>query len=110
MESILTSIKKLLGIGEDYDHFDADIIMHINGVFFILRRIGVGPEEGFFIKDTSTLWTDFFPEGEYEAIKTYVYMKVKLIFDPPLNASILESMKQLINEYEFSLGIEADSE
>ena len=84
MDSILTSIKKLLGITEDYENFDADIIMHINSVFMTLRQIGVGPEEGFFIEDKSATWTDFMgDETKIESVKTYMYMKVRLLFDPP---------------------------
>ena len=62
MESILTSIKKLLGITEEYEHFDADLIMHINSVFMILRQLGVGPSEGFSIKDKDAVWNDFLSE------------------------------------------------
>ena len=84
MESILTSIKKLLGLGAEYTHFDPDIIMHINTVFFDLNRIGVGPEEGFMIEDDTTTWLDYIPDqAKFEAVKTYVYIKVKLVFDPP---------------------------
>lgn len=111
MESILTSIKKLLGIAEDYTHFDADIIMHINSVLMILSQLGVGPAEGFRIEDETSEWTDFVPDIEkLEAVKTYVHLKVKLLFDPPLNASVIESTKQLISELEFRLNVAAESE
>ena len=85
MESILTSIKKLLGITEEYDQFDPDIIMHINSVFMILTQLGVGPAEGFSIEDDTAVWTDFIQDvKKLESVKTYVYLKVKLAFDPPL--------------------------
>lgn len=111
MESILTSIKKLLGIAEDYTHFDADIIMHINSVLMILSQLGVGPTEGFRIEDETSEWTDFVPDIEkLEAVKTYVHLKVKLLFDPPLNASVLKSTEELIGELEFRLNVAAESE
>jgi hypothetical protein len=104
MESILTSIKKLLGPSAEYEHFDPDIIMHINSALMVLTQIGVGPADGFVIEDETSLWTDFLPDGKnLEAVKTYVYLKVKIIFDPPLNASVLESYKQQIKEYESRL-------
>ena len=104
MESILTSIKKLLGIGEEYEHFDQDIIIHINTVFGVLTQLGVGPSKGFSIKDASAIWDDFIPEGQnYEMIKTYVYLKVRLIFDPPLNSSVIESINRTISELEWRI-------
>ena len=81
MESILTSIKKMLGITEDYTHFDADIIMHINSVFSILTQLGIGPEDGFVIQDDKAVWTDFIKDNsKMEAVKSYMYLKVKLLF------------------------------
>ncbi len=111
MESILTSIKKLLGIAEEYTHFDADLIMHINSVFSILTQIGVGPAEGFSIKDESSVWSDFVPEkSKWELIKSYMYMKVKLLFDPPLNSAVIESANRIISELEWRILVAADSE
>lgn len=106
MESILTSIKKLLGISEEYDQFDADIIMHINSVFLNLTQLGVGPSKGFFIKDKSAEWSDFVnveDNAQLQAIKTYVYLKVKLVFDPPLSSSVIESINRQIAELEWRL-------
>lgn len=109
MESILTSIKKLLGPSAEYEHFDPDIIMHINSALMVLTQIGVGPAEGFVIEDETSLWTDFLPSGKnLEAVKTYIYLKVKIVFDPPLNAAVLESYKQQIVEYESRLNSIAD--
>lgn len=111
MDSILTSIKKLLGITEDYENFDADIIMHINSVFMTLRQIGVGPEEGFFIEDKSATWTDFMGnETKIESVKTYMYMKVRLLFDPPLSSTVIECMNRSISEFEWRLILESESE
>ena len=104
MESILTSIKKLLGIEEDYVHFDADIIMHINSVLSILTQLGVGPSEGYFIKDANATWDEFITNpAKLELVKSYVYLKVRLMFDPPSSSSAIESMNQLISELEFRI-------
>ncbi len=104
MESILTSIKKLLGIEEDYVHFDADIIMHINSVLSILTQLGVGPSEGYSIKDANATWDEFITNpAKLELVKTYVYLKVRLMFDPPSSSSAIDSMKQLISELEFRI-------
>ena len=110
MESILTSIKKMLGIAEEYTHFDADLIMHINSVFAILTQIGVGPSEGFSIEDDTDVWTDFIQDNKkLESVKSYTYMKVKLLFDPPLNSSVIESMNRIISELEWRIQVAADS-
>lgn len=109
MDSILNSVKKMLGITEEYEHFDADIIMDINSVFMILNQIGVGPEEGFSIEDAYTNWSDFLPSGKnLEAVKTYTYMKVKLMFDPPLSSAAMESITRLANELEWRLSVAVD--
>ena len=110
MESILTSIKKLLGITEEYDQFDPDIIMHVNSVFMILTQLGVGPAEGFSIEDDTAVWTDFIQDvKKLESVKTYIYLKVKLVFDPPLSSAVIESMNRLINELEWRLNVAAES-
>lgn len=109
MDSILTSIKKMLGITEDYEHFDADIIMHINSTFMILTQLGVGPSEGFSIKDKTALWSDFIPENSnLESVKSYIYMKVRMLFDPPTSSAVMESMKNQISELEWRLNVEVD--
>lgn len=109
MDSILTSIKKLLGITEEYDHFDQDLIMHINSVFGILTQLGVGPVGGFHIKDKESTWTEFVSEGsKLEAIKSYIYLKVKLLFDPPLSSAVMESTNRLISELEWRINVTVD--
>lgn len=109
MESILTSIKKLLGVTADYEHFDPDIIMHINSVFMILQQLGVGPTEGFFIIDEDATWKDFLPEGQsLEAVKTYMYLKVRLVFDPPTSSAVLQAMERQISELEWRLNVAVD--
>lgn len=110
MESILTSIKKLLGIAEDYTHFDADIIMHINSVFMVLTQLGVGPSEGFIIEDKQMYWEDFIDDPmTLQAVKSYMYLKVKLLFDPPSSSSVMESTNRMISEYEWRLNVAAES-
>lgn len=109
MESILTSIKKLLGMDEDYTAFDTDIIIHINSVFMILTQLGVGPPEGFSIEDSSSTWIEYTQDNRLiESVKTYIHLKVKLIFDPPSNSALIESMNKLVKELEFRLNVAVD--
>lgn len=108
-DSILTSIKKLLGIDEAYTHFDADIIMHINSVFMILNQLGVGPESGFSITDSDAVWSDFISNANtVEAVKSYIYLKVKLMFDPPLSGTVTDSITRTISELEWRLNVAVD--
>lgn len=110
MESILTSVKKLLGIVEEYEHFDQDIIIHINSALFTLKQIGVGPSEGFTISDKNAKWTDFVSDiHKIEPVKSYVYYKVRLAFDPPANSSVMESMRNQLSEYEWRLWVETET-
>ena len=108
MDSILTSIKKMLGIQEEYEHFDVDIIMHINTALMILTQMGVGPSEGFMIEDKYDFWEDFVTEN-MEAVKTYVYLKVRLVFDPPSSSAVMESINRTISELEWRLNVAAES-
>ena len=109
-ESILTSVKKLLGITEDYDYFDQDIIMHINAAFMVLTQLGIGPSEGFLITDDTDTWSDFIDDStNLGSIQSYVYMKVKLMFDPPQNSFTVDSMTKLVNELEWRLNVAADN-
>lgn len=111
-ESILNSVKKLLGIDAEYTHFDADIIMHINSVFSTLTQIGVGLEEGFAIESDAESWYDFIQSDNkcYQMVKSYVCLKVRLLFDPPLSSAVMEAMNRQISEFEWRLFIEADCE
>ena len=107
--SILTSIKKMLGVAEDYTEFDEDIITHINSVFLNLTQLGVGPEEGFMIEDDTAAWEDFIDDSiQLQAVKTYMYLKVKLLFDPPLSSSVTESFTRMIAELEWRLNATVD--
>lgn len=111
MESILTSIKKLLGISEELTHYDPDIIFHINSVFRILKRVGVGPSSGFKIKDGTATWADFMQDSDdIEEVKTYVYLRVKLLFDSEsLSSTYIALVKEQIAELEWQLNIECDT-
>lgn len=111
MESILTSIKKLLGISEEYTHFDADIIMHINSVFMTLTQLGVGPSRGFIIEDDTAYWEDFITdEKKLQAIKTYIYLKVRLVFDSAsLGSATLAAYERQIQELEWRLNVAAET-
>lgn len=110
-ESILTSVKKMLGIAKEYEHFDSDLIMHINSVLMILSQLGIGPVEGFLIEDETASWSDFIPEGKnLELVKSYMFLKVRLLFDPPLSSSVLEATNRMINEFEWRLQNGAEEE
>jgi len=111
-ESILTSIKKMLGITEEYEHFDADLIIHINSAFFILHQLGLG-DELFKITSSDEMWEDFIEPLHginLEGVKTYIYERVRLVFDPPTNSSLFNAYKEDIKEFEWRLQIEMETE
>ena len=110
MESILTSIKKLIGLTEEYKVYDPDIIIHLNSTFMILRQLGVGPEDGFIIEDENSFWTDFIPADNklFEGVKTYVYARARLIFDPPQSSIVKECLEKTVAEFEWRLKEEAE--
>lgn len=111
MESILTSIKKLLGVAEDDTNFDTDIIIDINTELAELTQIGVGPSEGFVIEDKTALWTDFIPakSKKLEFVKSYVHLNVKLVFDPPSSSAAIEAINRKIAKLEWRIQVEADT-
>jgi hypothetical protein len=99
MESILTSIKKQLGVDEADTNFDLDIILDINTALMELNQIGIGPENGYLISDKTPVWTDFIGTAKnLEAVKTYVYIQVKLVFDPPTSSFVLKALQDKANE------------
>lgn len=110
MDSILQSIKKMLGPTDGYTYFDSDIIIHINSVLMILNQLGVGPTNGFFIKGSDETWTDYLGSdlGKIELVKSYIYLKVKLIFDPPTTGVLHEAMERQIQEFEWRLNVQAE--
>lgn len=108
-ESILTSTKKVLGLDETYEAFDEDIIMHINSVLGILNQIGIGPAAGFAIEDDEATWGDFIGDDlRLNSVKTYVYLRVRLLFDPPSTSYVIEAMKEQIKELEWRLNVQRE--
>lgn len=105
MDSILTSVKKLLGISADYTHFDTDIIIQVNSAFAALTQLGVGPLEGFEIADATPVWSDFIDDPRLNLAKTYVYLKVRLAFDPPTSAALIESCNRQLDEITWRLTV-----
>lgn len=109
MDSILTSVKKMLGIAADYKHFDTDIIIHINSVFMILHQLGVGPTEGFTIASDVETWDEFTSDDfTIESAKSYMYLKVGLLFDPPTSSAVMEAKNRMISELEWRLNAAVD--
>lgn len=108
--SILNTVKKAVGLMPEYDAFDDTLIMHINSVFMILSQVGVGPTKGFRIEDASAEWVDFLSEDyeNYESVKSYICMKVRLLFDPPSSSTHMQAIKDLVSELEWRLNIEAE--
>lgn len=109
-DSILTSTKKILGIADDYDVFDLDIIMHINAAIATLTQIGVGPSEGFFIEDASTTWEAFLgTDPQLNSAKQYVFLRVRVLFDPPQTSYLVEAFNQQIQQHEWRLNVYKES-
>ena len=110
MESILTSIKKLVGIAEDYTVFDTDFIIYINSAFATLNQLGIGPVEGFSIVDASSKWSDYgVATPMLDHVKSYVYLKVKLLFDPPTSPTVLDAYNRMIQETEWRLKVASET-
>lgn len=109
MDSILDSIKKLLGIQPEYRAFDVDLIIHINTVFVFLNQIGIGPQEGFFITDETTSWDDYMTDINQALVRTYMYLRVRLMFDPPGSGILVDSINRMLSELEWRLYLEGDS-
>jgi len=104
LESILNTIKKMLHILPDYTAFDEDIIVNINSAFMNLNQLGVGPAEVFSIENASMEWSSFLEDvAMYSAVKTYIYLKVKMVFDPPATSFILSAIENQIRELEWRL-------
>lgn len=106
-DSILTSTKKVLGIDDSYTAFDTDIIMHINSVFSTLNQLGLGPAQGFMIEDATAVWDDFLGTNSLKlnSVKTYMYLRVRMLFDPPTTSYLLTAMKEQITEHEWRLNV-----
>jgi len=111
-QSILNSIKKVIGIHPDDVSFDEDIVMHVNSAFSTLAQLGVGPAEGFMIEDDLATWDTFLGADPrlLNSVKTYVYLKVRLVFDPPNTSFVIESMNKQIQELEWRLNVQREEE
>lgn len=110
-DSILISTKKMLGISPTDDAFDLDVISHINSVFYILSQLGVGPDEGFAIEDDTALWSEFVgPPTNLNALRSYVFLRVRKLFDPPGTSFLIEAMDKQIAEYEWRLNVSREIE
>lgn len=109
IESILDSTKKIIGLNRCYEAFDDDLIMFINSIFLVLKQLGIGPETGFVIHDSSATWSDYIPDSDLvEAVKSYVGLKGKMVFDPPSNSNLLQALTNSIAELEWRLNVEVD--
>ncbi|OQA40590.1 MAG: hypothetical protein BWY50_01997 [Spirochaetes bacterium ADurb.Bin315] len=109
--SILDSIKKKLGLDAGYTEFDVDIITHINSVFATLQQLAVGPTNGFSIEDKEAKWSDYLPVAnpQLNMVRSYMYLKVRLLFDPPTTSFAIESFQNQVKEYEWRLNVTADT-
>lgn len=109
-ESILETVKKLLGLDETYTPFDQDIIVLINSAFMTLHQLNIGPKEGFAIKDYRERWCDFVTnEVNLHGVQQYVYMKVRMVFDPPGNSFVMDALKEQCRELEWRLNVQSES-
>lgn len=105
-QSILVSVKKILGISANYTPFDLDIITHINTAFSSLNQLGVGPIDGFEIQDSGPVWSDLsIPINQLGMVRTYVFLKVRMLFDPPTTSFHITAMENQIREHEWRLSI-----
>ena len=110
-ESILDSTKKVLGLETDYDVFDVDVIMHVNSVLSTLNQLGIGPDEGFAIEDATPTWSDFLEDVKpLNNVKSYVYLRVRMLFDPPTTSFLQESMQKQIQEFEWRISTYRESQ
>lgn len=111
--SILNSIKKVLGVAESYTAFDRDILMHINATIFILNQLGVNPiEDDFVVEDKATSWDDFLGTDDkvVTVVKTFMYLKVRLLFDPPATSFHIKAMEDQLNELAFRIQVNRSEE
>lgn len=108
--SILNSIKKTLNVPADYDAFDADILMHINSVFSRLSQLGIGPQQGFAIQDDTVEWSAYVTDDRLNNVQSYMYLRVRLLFDPPDRAALLTSYQAQIKEMEWLINAQREDE
>lgn len=105
VDSILNTIKKLLGIDSEDDNFDIDIIAIVNSIIPALSQMGIGPRNGFIVTSDKDKWTDYITDNSInlEGVKTYLYLKTKLLFDPPTNSTVIDAFNKNLNELEWRM-------
>lgn len=106
--SILDNIKKMLGIASENTDFDTDIIIHINSVFSTLHQLGIGPSNGYAISGKDSTWEDYITTSQIENVRSYIYLRVRLLFDPPQNSFLVDSFKEQIKELEWRFTVTSD--
>lgn len=110
-ESILISTKKILGVAEEYTAFDLDIITHINTALSTLTQLGVGPAEGFMIEDETAVWHDVIADDlQYNSVRSYVFLKVRQLFDPPTTSYLIAAFDKQIEELEWRLNVHREED
>lgn len=108
--SILNTTKKLLGIAPDYTHYDQDVIIGINSALMSLMQLGVGPTTGFVIKSASEVWEDLIDtRTDLEMVKAFIYLKTRLLFDPPQSGFLITAIKEQISELEWRLNVQIEN-
>lgn len=107
-DSILDNIKKMLGIASENTDFDTDIIIHINSVFSTLHQLGIGPSNGYTISGKDSTWEDYITTSQIENVRSYIYLRVRLLFDPPQNSFLVDSFKEQIKELEWRFTVTSD--
>lgn len=109
-DSILTTTKKMCGLAEDYIAFDIDIVTHINTVLTTLHDLGIGPQDGYMIEDKEPVWGDFLGDTKnLNSVKTYVYLNVRMLFDPPPTSYAIAAMQEQIKELEWRLNVRREA-
>jgi hypothetical protein len=109
--SILIDSKKMLGIEEDYDAFDQELILHINSIFSTLNQLGVGDPEGFSISGDHDTWESFIGEirTDLQNVRSYVYLRLRLLFDPPSNSFLVSSLQRQVEEMEWRINVQVET-
>lgn len=108
MSSILNDVKKVCNVPPDYTAFDQELILHVNSIFMVLKQLGVGPEEGFRITGETEEWESYSGVDDLEAVKTYLGLRVKLIFDPNGSSYVISALEKVCSELEWRLCLEAE--
>ena len=111
MESILDTIKQLLGIPTDDDSFDTDVKVNINAAIFTLSQIGIGPSNGYIVTSNTQMWNDYIGASliNLEGVKNYIYLKTKLVFDPPTNSTTIQAINDNLKELEWRMQLAVET-